>query len=57
MLKHAKLTQPAGVGDPVYDLPAAGTTPVITGNPTGTADCVTVPTRSHTWGQIKSLYR
>ena len=54
MLKDVKLNQPAGIGDPVYTDPTGSA--VLTGNTAG-ADCVTVPTRTKTWGQIKSLYR
>jgi hypothetical protein len=56
MFKYAKLTQPVGVGDPLYNLPASAGSALLTTQFSG-ADCETVPVRSHTWGQIKSLYR
>ncbi len=57
MLKWVKLNQPSGSpgGDPVYNLPASAGSALLSGQTV--ADCATVPVRSRTWGQIKSLYR
>ena len=56
MFKTLKVTQPAGLGDFSFNAPAPSATNILTWNSSG-VNCATVPVRSRTWGQIKSLYR
>jgi len=58
VIRNVKLTQPAGVGDPVVGLPDVAETDNVTMQGGVGTDCPnSTPTTRSSWGQIKSLYR
>jgi len=57
VLNSINLEQPAGVGDFLLTAPPTGGRNTVTWQGGAGANCASVPVRTTTWGQIKSLYR